>query len=184
MTTSWATLDANLLQLILTPLRASSSLDDRRACGRFRSVCSAWRDAHDQSSTLLRLRTAGGRTFNFRRGRWPNVTTVGGTRPQTPVRAVSECACAGGRAGLAHIRESSYPQSQTSIKVPSLPPRGNMTLGWWAGLRRWRAWAWRAMSVTPRVPLWRTRLEEVTAMDAFRPSVACSCQAQRSRRRS
>jgi hypothetical protein len=84
MTISWATLDANLLQLILTPLRASTSLDDRRACGRFRSVCSGWRDVHDQSSTLLRLRTAGGRTFNFRRGRWPNVTTVGGDTTTNP----------------------------------------------------------------------------------------------------
>jgi hypothetical protein len=32
---TWATLDANLLLLILTPLRASTSLDDRRACGGF-----------------------------------------------------------------------------------------------------------------------------------------------------
>ena len=115
---SWATLDANLLLLILTPLRASTSLDDRRACGRFRSVCSGWRDVHDQSSTLLRLRTAGGRAFNFRRGRWPNVTTV------------------------------------------------------------------ESLGVTPRSERWCTLTWlEATAMDAFRPSVSCSCQQRDSRRR-
>jgi hypothetical protein len=121
MTISWATLDANLLQLILTPLRASTSLDDRRACGRFRSVCSGWRDVHDQSSTLLRLRTAGGRTFNFRRGRWPNVTTVGGTRPQTLPRAVREGACeACGWTWWSRSHKSrASSQSQTSMRAPS-----------------------------------------------------------------